>query len=408
MDSGRLKVLVFSTVYPSAARPVHGLFVAERARHAARRADVRVVAPAAWFRPQAADDGRAGWLPAVRPLFLHLPGLFKCLDGVFLFLSSLRCVSAIRRQFDFDLIDAHFGYPDGVAAILLGRWFRRPVTITLRGSELELARFRLRAAVMRWALPRADRIIALSAELAALAVRLGVDAARIEVIGNGVDLDLFRPRDRATARDALGIDQSASLIVAVGHLAAVKGFDLLIEHAAALATERPTLGVAIVGGAAATSGLYPVRLAEAITRAGLSDRVVVTGAVPPERVALWLAAADLFVLSSVREGSPNAVREALACGCPVVACDVGDVRQILHEDAGVIVTDRRNRELWLSVLRSALDRPWNRAAIRAQALRHAWDDVAERVVAQWRRCVDPGVPAGQARAAVELQSGDAA
>ena len=125
-----MRVLVFTTVFPSSASPLHGVFVAERVHHSAQHADVKVVAPVAWFRRRTTrEHERHGSLTVEHPTFFHVPGAFKCLDGLLLFLSALSCVRALRRQFDFDLIDAHFGYPDGVTAVLLARWFRRPVTV---------------------------------------------------------------------------------------------------------------------------------------------------------------------------------------------------------------------------------------------------------------------------------------
>jgi teichuronic acid biosynthesis glycosyltransferase TuaC len=382
-----VRILGFTTVFPSAAQPLHGLFVAERTRHAAHLAEISVIAPVAWFRRLRGVTTPQFPFAVDYPRFFYIPGLFKFLDGVLLFLSALPRVRRLRQHFDFDLIDAHFGFPDGVAAILLGRWFHRPVMVTLRGSELEMVQFILRRGTLGWALKRADRVIAVSRQLAELAFELGVDPERVRVIGNGVDLVRFHPVDRAQARRTLGISDAVPLIVAVGHLARVKGFELVLRTIPELATTHPGIRFVIVGGPAATSGDYPTQLAAEVDRLNLSDHVMITGSVPPERVALWLSAADLFVLASEREGSPNALREALACGCPVVAADVGDARELLSDSTGVIVADRTSAEQWRDALQAALGTRWDRRAIRAGAERHTWPEVAARVAAEWRECV---------------------
>lgn len=383
-----MRVLVFTTVFPNPTQPLHGLFVAERTRHASRLAEIRVISPVPWHRHSLAsgEDPQHG-LRVEHPRFFYVPGLFKCLDGLLLCLSAWPSVRRLRRHFDFDVIDSHFGFPDGVAAILLGSWFRRPVTVTLRGSELEMVRYTLRRMVLRWALPRADRVIAVSQNLAGLAAELGVPSTRIRVIGNGVDLDRFRPVDRAEARRALGVPLSTPLMVSVGHLARVKGFDLVLGALPAVAATFEGLRFAIVGGPAASSGDYPSQLAAEIARLDLSQRVTITGAVAPEQVSLWLSAADLFVLASEREGSPNALREALACGCPVVSSDVGDVRSLVGAQSGIIVKDRANPREWRDALETALRTPWDRQAIRADAERHTWAAVAARVLEEWQACV---------------------
>ena len=401
-----MKTLVFTTVFPSPDQPLHGLFVAERIRHAARLADVKVVAPVAWLRRRTARaQARLDTLEVEHPSFFTVPGLFKSLDAVFLFLSTLLCVRRLRRRFDFDLIDAHFGYPDGVAAALLAWWFDRPVVITLRGSELEMARYRLRAAAMRWALRRADRVIAVSEPLAALARTLSAPPERVRVIGNGVDLDRFRPMSRTAARQELGIDDHATLIVSIGHLAPVKGFDLLLRVLQPLAAERPDLKLVIVGGAAPTSGGYPARLASGIEQLGLSGHVSVTGPVDRRQVARWLNAADLFVLASEREGSSNALREAMACGCPAVVSDVGDAAVVVGRYAGLTVSDRKDVQEWGRALRAGLDRAWDRAAIRAGAEAHAWSGKAEQVAQEWSGCLTASPGPGY-RPCVEERSGD--
>jgi glycosyltransferase involved in cell wall biosynthesis len=381
-----VKILAFTTVFPSAAQPLHGLFVAERIRHASAHADIRVISPVPWFRrrPQSRQPRVEA---AEHPPFFYVPGLFKCLDGLLLFLSALPAVRRLRRDFDFDLIDAHFGFPDGVAAVLLAFWCHRPVTVTLRGSEMDMVRYRMRRAALGWALRRADRVIAVSSELAALAISLGVAPGRVRVIGNGVDLLRFRPIDRTVARRSLGVPDAVPLVVSVGHLARVKGFDLVLRAVPGIASVHQALRFVIVGGPAASSGRYPAELAAEIARLGLADRVTITGPVSPELVARWLNAADLFVLASEREGSPNALREALACGCPVVACDVGDARQVLGAHAGFIVADRTSTGQWRDAVQAALRTDWDRGAIRADAERYTWADVAARVASEWRSCV---------------------
>lgn len=382
-----MKVLVFTTVFPNPAQPAHGLFVYERLRHTAARVQLRLVVPVCWFRRRGIRrHERYRSLPVSHPSFFYLPGVCKVLDGLWLFLSSIWAVHRVRRRFDFDVIDAHFGFPDGVAAVLLGRWFRRPVVLTLRGSELTTTRFALRARMLRWAIARADRVVAVSHELAELATGAG-PSAPVQVIENGVAVNEFTPLEKTTARRALGVPDRAILIVSVGHLAPIKGFDLFLRSLPPLFRELPSAQYVIVGGPSASSGRYPARLQALIEALGLSGRVTITGTVARDAVVRWLSAADLFVLSSEREGSPNALREALACGCPVVAADVGDVRRILSAEAGLIVGDRQQAAEWHRAVRTALRSEWDRAAIRASVESCAWSGVAARTVEAWHACV---------------------
>ena len=407
-----MKVLVFTTVFPNPAQPVRGLFVRERIRHLTRYAEVRIVAPVPWWKSGVRGQGSGvrgqrsevrgqnGCLtadaspltPAVQhPTFFYIPGIFKCLDGFLLFLSALRCVRRLRREFDFDLIDGHFGYPDGLAAVLLGWWFGRPVTITLRGSETEHAQSPLKRRLLKWALGRATRVIAVSHPLADLARTLGVPVERVEVIANGVDAEQFAPRDQAESRRVLGLDVSGRLLVSVGHLSARKGFHRVLNVLPALLRDFPDLTFAIVG-AMETRGGYEARLRRQVRELGLSDKVIFAGSRPPAEVARWMNAADCFVLASAREGCPNVVWEAMACGRPVVATRVGEVEQIVPDFAGVLCPEHADDEEMERCLRLAMTRNWDRNRIRAYAARHTWDEVAKRVMEQWKQALEHTSP----------------
>jgi glycosyltransferase involved in cell wall biosynthesis len=385
-----MKVLTLSTVFPNPAQPVHGLFVFERARHAARRAEVRVIAPVPWFR-RSRSIPRTATLDDLRvehPTFFYVPGILKVLDGLFLFLSVLPRVRRVQREFDFDVIDAHFAFPEGFAAILLGRWFRKPVMITLRGSEHEFVSHPPRKKAIAWALARATRVVAVSHQLAQLAEELGVSRERIAVVENGVDVETFRPHDRAQAKQAIGFDSTRRLLISVGHLVPLKGYHRMIRAMADLRSAYPDLGLALVGGSASTSGDYPSELKQLASQLGISSSVLFPGALPPSQVCAWLNAADVFVLCSDREGCPNVIWESMACGVPVASAKVGEVEYMVPSRAGVLFDDPADPEALRAAVSRALDRRWDRGDIRAHAEAHTWAHVAQRVERQWHLCVD--------------------
>ncbi len=399
VDPCNMRVLAFTTVFPNAVRPQHGLFVLERLRHCAKLAEIRVVAPRPfypWPAMRAVPQSEVqGGLPVEHPVFRYLPRFGKSLDGLFLYASTRRAVRRLRCEFDFDLIDAHFGYPDGYAAVLLGRSLGRPVVVTLRGTEpLVAAAGPSRRRALAWALRNADRIIAVSHPLAEGARELMAEygpaqgAPMVEVIANGVDTARFTPGVAEEERRALGLPIEGKLIVSVGHLSPRKGFQRVLRVLPEVLRAVPDARFAIVGGAGAEGDNGP-ELRELAARLGLSERVVFAGPQPPGLVASWLRAADLFVLASNHEGCPNVVWEALACGLPVVATRVGEVDRMVPDFAGMTFGQADDAPALRTALIEGLTRPYDRVAIRRWAERHTWTGVADRVFEQWASVLAP-------------------
>lgn len=385
-----LRVLVFSTVFPNPAQPLHGTFVFERTRALAQHADLRVIAPVAWYRQHrhhGADGRTQPPLPVEHPTFWYVPRIFAPLRGVCLAVSALPTIRRLRREFDFDLIDAHFAYPDGFAAILLGRWFRRPVCITLRGTIIMQSATTTGRRLADWAIRRAERIIAVSGNLATRAREGGVAGERIATIPNGVDSARFRPLDRAAARRQLSLVADGPLLLCVGHVSPRKGFHRVIRTLPRIIERYPDVRLAIVGGRGGESdnGAALRALTESL---GLEDRIVFAGTQPPDLVATWFGAADLFVHASDFEGCPNVVMEAMACGRPIVATRVGETARMVPDFAGVLIDDPDDDAALAEAVSLALARTWIHEDIRAHVLMRSWNEVAREVLAEWQRAVD--------------------
>lgn len=400
----RLRVLLFSTVFPNAAQPHHGVFVRERMRGLPADVEVRVVAPTPWFplvsglrpgfRPEVPREEPQDGVQVLHPRFLSFPGLLKFLDGILMFLWTLPALIRLRREFRFQVIDAHFVYPEGLAAALAGLVLRVPVTITLRGMLPLLVPFRLRRPQLRFALRRAARVIAVSESLKRDAVALGVPAEKVRVIGNGIDPELFRPVDRTEARRTLGLPKYGPLLVSVGTLAPRKGFHLVMEAMAKLAERWPTLRFAIVGDDG-SEGAMGKDLKALAARLKIADRVIFAGPRKSEELAAWYGAADLFVLATAHEGCPNVVLEALACGTPVVATPVGNIPELLDSpEAGVLV--ERTVDAIAAGIDAALDRGWDRERVRARIASRTWRAVGEEQAEELRAALGsvPPLPVG--------------
>jgi glycosyltransferase involved in cell wall biosynthesis len=381
-----VRLLTFSTLFPNAADPTHGVFVENRLRHLAASGvtEHRVIAPVAWvppglrgaarYRRQAAAPSaemRHG-IPVDHPRFLTIPRVGMTLAPFLLYTGTVDAVERARRDgFDFDLIDAHYFYPDGVAATLLGRRFRRPVVITARGTDVNvLPNYALPRRMIVRAASAAAGIVTVSRALCDSLVALGVPESRIRVLRNGVDLDLFHPGDRAQRRQALGL--TGPTLLSVGNLLEAKGHHLAIEALASM----PGVTLLIAG-----DGPFRAELESLVGSRGVSDRVQFLGKSPHEELAGLYEAADVLVLASAREGWPNVLLEAMACGTPVVASNVGGIPEVVAApEAGRMLPERTSAAIAAAV-KSLFAAPPDRAATRAYAERFGWDETTRGQIA---------------------------
>jgi glycosyltransferase involved in cell wall biosynthesis len=384
-----MKVLTFSTLYPNAARPAHGIFVETRLRQLVASGQVQssVVAPVPWFpfRHSAfgayAAQARApraetrNGIEVLHPRFPLLPKVGMTLAPLLIYRAVLPIVERMHRERGFDLIDAHYFYPDGVAAAMLGRRLGVPVVITARGTDVNLiAQYRIPRRMIRWAAGQADAVIAVSQALKEKLAALGVERERIHVLRNGVDLELFHPENR----DALRADLTlrGPTLLSVGNLLGFKGHGVVIEALSLL----PQYELVIAGGG-------PDRAAfEALARqCGVSGRVRFVGSLSQQDLRRYYCAADALVLASSREGWPNVLLEAMACGTPVIATDVGGVPEIVTSmDAGIVVKERSAPAL-AGAVRALLTQPRERAATRRFAERFGWGATTNGQLRLFRR-----------------------
>lgn len=394
--TGRPAIVVFSSLFPSPVQPNAGVFVRERMFRVGVHLPLHVVAPTPWFpfqallrqwrphfRPTPPTYLEQQGFPVWYPRYWSFPGVLKSLDGFFMAVGAYARLRRLKHQGQLDLIDAHFGYPDGYAAVLLGRWLKVPVTITMRGTEDRHSRSVSLAPLLRKALLGCQQVFSVSDALKQIAVGLGVPQDKIEVVGNGVDAQKFQPMDRTECRQTLGISMDARVLISVGGLVERKGFHRVIEVLPELVKGHPKLVYLIVGGPSA-EGDNRAELEAQIAQSGLTQHVRFLGTRKPEELSAVLSAADIFVLATRNEGWANVFLEAMACGLPVITTDVGGNREVVcSPELGTVVPFGKSSALALA-LDLSLQKHWDPRAIRAHAESNAWDERVGRLVTAFR------------------------
>lgn len=408
-DAG-ISLLVFSTLFPNAETPHHGVFVENRLRHLLAEGSVsaRVVAPVPWF-PFTGDrfgsyaafarvparEERNG-VTVDHPRYPLLPKIGMTLAPTLLYRWSLPALRrVIAAEGPFDLIDAHYFYPDGVAAVMLGRALGLPVTITARGTDINLIpRFAAARRQILWASRHAAQMIAVCRALKDEMTAIGIEGDRITVLRNGVDLAQFRPVDRDAARRRLGL--GGPTLLSVGGLVTRKANDLTI----AALPELPDMTLLLAG-----EGPEEDALRALAARLGVADRVRFLGRVGHGSLAELYTAADALVLASSREGWANVLLEAMACGTPVVASNVwGTPEAVAAPEAGVLMEDRTSAALARAVRRLFASLP-DRAATRRYAEGFSWDETTRGQLVLFRRILGERSDVGRVTPSVATHAG---
>ena len=378
-----MKILVLSTLYPNAVQRRHGIFIEHRVAHLAAAAgdEVRVIAPVPWFpfksprfgayaeHARAPRSAERRGLPIVHPRYPTIPKAGMTAAPWLMAAALARPIAAIAQDFDFDVIDSYYLYPDGVAAALLGRWFDRPVVMSALGTDVSLIpQARLPRAMILRAVEQAAAVTSVCGALRDGLIDLGADPAKLSVVEHGVDLDLFHPpADRDALRREMGL--TGPTLLSVGHLIDRKGHDFAIRAVAGL----PGVTLLIAG-----DGPREAALRALVREHRLEDRVRFLGHVDQHRLPALYGAADATLSCSDREGIANVLLESLACGTPLVATPVwGSPEVVRVAEAGLLVAERSDAAIADGAAALLANLP-DRAATRRFGERYDWSETGRQ------------------------------
>jgi teichuronic acid biosynthesis glycosyltransferase TuaC len=383
-----MRILTFTKLYPW-----HGIFVARRVAALARACghEVEVVAPVPYFPKFLPARGEWKKLQLVpnqeerdglkiyHPRYFNPPKVGMARYGRWMARGSAATVAGqLRNGFPFDVIDAHFVYPDGYAALQIGRQLKRPVVVTARGSDVARNKhFPHIRPLLREVMRGAAQLIAVSEELRNDSLELGASPEKIHVIPNGIDTNCFHPKPREVACHELGLQPEDRWLICVGRLDHNKGQWLILEALKKFGRDelrRRRIKLALIG-----AGEDREKLGAVVKTFGLTEVVRFTGQLPPEKIATWYSAATIKILASCREGSPNVVLEALACGAPVVATRAGRNTKVIQEGKHGLLFPAEDAVRLQAAILQALDQDWKREEIAHYGRQRSWATVAREV-----------------------------
>lgn len=393
-----IRVLVFSSLYPHEGEPTLGVFVRNRLQHLTKDTGVKatVVAPVPWFPFRSKIFGRYGraarasrksvddGIQVYHPRFLVIPKVGMHLTPFFLAWSAKRLLKKMRKEGAvFDLIDAHYLYPDGVVAAMLADRFNLPFIVTARGSDVtQIGAVASARNKIVHACRSAQHVITVSQSLKDRLVEFGVNADHISSLRNGIDADRFSPvKDaRMAVCNETGLDVAKKIVVFAGWLIPRKRVDLVIEAIAQL----PGVQGLIIGDGPLKSSLF-----ERVEKLQLTSRVTFVGQKPPEEMPKYLSAGDVFCLPSEREGWANVMLESMACGVPVVARGVDGAVELIQQDSVGRLVDGDDPANYAEALRSVLDKSPDKTGVREYAKHFGWRETSLGQLALFKKALHP-------------------
>lgn len=377
-----MKILVLTDMFPSKENPVLGIFVHGLSEVIARKNQVVVIHPQIWNPLNVKSYRTDNHSPCTNDIKVYRPRLFVPPKGdrlffraIVFFFSALFLIIKLRKQFNFDIIHAHMACPAGFAAVLLGRVFKKPVIVTAHGSDIHSfpKRFFLRHLIF-FTLNKANKVVTVSNSLKELVLKMGISQKKLSVIRNGVLPEKFFQFDKIKAREKLNLSTNKKIILFIGNLIPIKGIDILL-HSFSKIGERNHIGLIIIGNGASERELMnltkELRIESHVSFAGIKNH---------DEIPLWLNACDVFCLPSYIEGFPAVVVEAIACGRPVVATNVGGISEVITNESFGILVEPGNKEELALALSNALEKKWDYQAIAAYGKRFSWDTIAEEYI----------------------------
>lgn len=382
-------------MFPSETSPISGIFIKEQLKEIKKLCSVSaVISPVPWLYSRKGKRKEEEWegIKVYRPGFFMLPKLTIYLNGFFYFISVYLFLRRMKGLINFDLVHVHFAYPAGFAGALLGKILKKRIILTVRGTDINyFTENTILRILIKYSLNNVDGIIAVSESLKKKVVSLGIGENKISVIPNGVDLSHFKPIPKEIARKQVGLSNNDKIILYVGAFEEVKGLSYLVSAFKQVCNDADKIGpndinnlkLVLIGEGSLYNKIYNM-----ILDYGIEKSVLLKKYISHKEIPLWMNSCDVLCLTSLNEGRPNVLYEAVACGVPVVATNVGGVSEIIiSNELGELVLPKSVNDIKDALIR-VLKKEWDPQSIRNYALPHSMSSYSERVVDVYRKCLN--------------------
>ena len=386
-----MRILFVSSQFPNSLQPELGVFSSHIVREMSFIAEIKVIAPIP-------SVGQLKFIDRFKKYKTDLPIPFiEITEGIMVyhpkyfavpgmgFIHHITMISAleplvkkIHDEWKIDVVNCHWLFPDGVALQHVCNKYGIPIMLTALGCDLnKYIKSILRKRPIRQALIHSNKVSVLNRQMFDTCVKLGVPSHKIAIVPNGVDLCTFSIRDRKSCRTKLGFQSDAQIVLFVGSLVEVKNVDTLLRSFKLVTDGHKNVKLVLIG-----SGYLYDALVNLSNSLGICQYVNFIGQIPHEQLVDWMNAADCLCLPSIREGHPNVMMEALACGIPVVASSIGSIPDFINRANGCLIKDPANYNEIAEMLLLCLSTIYEKNTIRSTVCSNSWSKCASDYLAE--------------------------
>jgi len=387
----KLNILISSSIFPNKKEVTKGIYIFHQVKALSKYCNVKVVASVPYFPgwikskkydfyPKLPKKEIIDGLEVLHPRVSVIPKFGRSVYGFLYALCLYQPMKRLKRSFQPDIIICYWAYPDGFANVLLANILKIPIILGGRGCDInDISDYRSKKLMVSWALKASDRVMAVSNAMKREMIKLGIPEEKIKVIPNGLD-NIFKSLDKKDARRLINLqpeNKEQKIILYCGRFGPEKGLEYLIKAVKILYDRNVSFRLILVG-----DGQQKDQIKKLVISSGLAKRVQFKEEMPYDKMPALMNSSDIFCLPSIREGWPNVVMEALGCGIPVVASEVGGVPEILTSPEYGIMVPKQNYEELANALMMAIKKPWNHNKIRSAVRNRTWDNVAQEIYSE--------------------------
>jgi len=381
-------ILVLTNSFPNPNKIHWGIFIAQTLKHLSEYYCIEVIKPVPWvpkiikyFTTKTSDMHTYSNLPQnwawegmnVHYLrFFYFPKISQSFHSIFIAFHLYFRIKCLGVK-NIALINAHYLYPEGVAAVVLGKILNLPVVISARGSDVNIeATHFLKRPQIKWAINNASMVIGVSKDLCEKMQKIICYSHKIiRFIPNGINHSLFQNLDKKMCREKLSLPHDKKILLFVGRIDPVKNIINLIKAIRVLKDQNKVNFHTILIG----DGPLEETIQNKIKESELSTDIVMIGMKPHNEIPVWMTAADILCLPSINEGQPNVILESLACGTPVVGSNVGGIPELINEQNGYLFSPHSINEI-ANAIHTAMLSNWDRESVAHTVQHLTWENTA--------------------------------